>query len=78
LVYAVSVFDGGPFVLTPLLQRFYPEVLTVILPFNPFNSYILTIRGILGFNVSLALGIFLLALAKPSFMQAVKNKIRTT
>jgi hypothetical protein len=76
LVYGFSLFNWGPFVFAPFLQRFYPEVFTAILPFNPSNSYIWTIRGTFGLAVSLALGIFLLALAKPSFMQTVTKKIR--
>ena len=76
LVYAFSLSNWGLFVFTPLLQRFYPEGLTAIQPFTPFNSYIWNIRGTLGLAFSLVLGVFLLALAKPSFMQAAKSKIR--
>jgi hypothetical protein len=76
LVYAFSLSNWGLFVFTPLLQRFYPVGLTAIQPFTPYNSYIWNIRGILGLVFTLALVVFLLALAKPSFMKAAKNKIR--
>jgi hypothetical protein len=76
LVYCFSLFNWGPFIVEPFLQRFYPDVLTAIRPFNPTNSLIWTIRGTLGLAVSLALGIFLLALVKPSFIRALEKKIR--
>jgi hypothetical protein len=76
LVYAFSLSNWGLFVFTPLLQRFYPEGLTAIQPFTPYNSYIWNIRGILGLVFTLALVVFLLAIAKPSFVQAAKSRIR--
>jgi hypothetical protein len=77
LVYAFSLFNWGPFVFAPFLQIFYPKVLTAIEPFNPSNPVIWTVRGILGLGVSLGLGIFLLALAKPSFLGAIIEKFHS-
>jgi hypothetical protein len=54
---------------------FYPEVLTAIEPFNLSNPVIWTVRGVLGLSVSLGLGIFLLALAKPSFVKTITKKL---
>jgi hypothetical protein len=76
LIYAFSIVNWGPLVFTPFLQRFYPEVLKAISPFNPSNGCIWVARGILGLAVSLALAVFLLTLAKPSIMQEVKDEFR--
>lgn len=76
LVYAFSAVNWGPFVFTPFLERFSPGVLTAILPFNPSNSTIWVVRGFLGLAVSLALGIFLLMLAKPSLVEIIRGKSR--
>ena len=74
LVYAFAAVDCGPFVFLPLLER-YPDVLAAIQPFNPVqNNAILVARGVLGFGVSVLLGIFLLVLAEPSLIDAVKRE----
>jgi hypothetical protein len=77
LVYAFSLFNWGPFVFAPFLQILYPKVLTAIEPFNPSNPVIWTVRGVLGLSVSLGLGIFLLAVAKPSFLRAIVEKFHS-
>jgi hypothetical protein len=78
LIYAFSAVNWGPFVFTPFLERFYPEVLATISPFNPSNYYVWTIRGTLGLAVSSALGVFLLTLGKPLVIKAIKTRIHLT
>jgi hypothetical protein len=75
LVYAFSAFNWGPFVFNPFLEQFYPQVLAAIRPFNPTNSTIWVIRGVLGLAVSSALGVFLLTLLKPSVIEVIKRKL---
>jgi hypothetical protein len=77
LVYAFSAFNWGPFVFNPFLEQFYPQVLAAIRPFNPTNSTIWVIRGVLGLAVSSALGVFLLTLLRPSIIEAIKRKLIT-
>lgn len=76
LIYAFSAVNWGPFVFAPFLKRFYPEVLSAITPFNPSNSYVWAARGTLGLFVSLALGVFLSTLVKPSIMDTIKTRFR--
>lgn len=78
LIYAFSIFNWGPFVFQPFLARFYPEVLVAIRPFNPSNSFVWNVRGILGLAVSLALGFFMLTLAKPAVAEYIERKIHRT
>ena len=75
LVYAFSATNWGPFVLSPLLEKFFPAGLAAISGFSPSNQYIWVARGVLGLAVSLVLGVFLLSLIKSSIVETVKNKI---
>jgi hypothetical protein len=49
----------------------------MIEPFNPSNPVVWTFRGVLGLSVSLGLGIFLLGLAKPSFVKTITEKFHS-
>jgi Gpi18-like mannosyltransferase len=74
LIYAFSATNWGIYIFNPFLQKFSPITLTVMSSFNPSNSQILAARGIFGLAISLALAVFLLALAKPSLIEKTKAK----
>ena len=75
LVYAFSATNWGPFILSPLFEKFFPAGLAAISCFSQSNQYIWVARGVLGLAVSLTLGIFLLSLIRPSILETVRNKI---
>ncbi len=65
LVYAFSAANYGVFIFQPLIERFFPSLLTSLQYFNPANnSLIWSIRGTLGLIISLSLGGFLTVLMK--------------
>ena len=76
LVFAFSAFNWGPFIFEPLIERFSPSSSGVIQFLDPSKSaFVWLCREMLGLAVSLSLGIFLVALAKPSIFELVKDKI---
>jgi hypothetical protein len=79
LVFAFSTFNWGPFIFEPLLTQFSPTLLPAIQVLDPSKSPLVwTIRGVLGGAVSLSLLAFLIILAKPSFLQQVREKFLKT
>jgi hypothetical protein len=75
LVFAFSAVNWGPFMFEPLLKQFSPSTLAAIQFLNPANPTIWTVREVLGLVVSLSLGFFLLALAKPEFFKQARKRI---
>ena len=77
LVYAFSLFNGGPMIFEPLFSAFYPAVISPISNLSMVNSALAwTIRGMLGLAISVALGLFLLFLAEPALMSKSKEKLQ--
>ncbi len=74
LVFAFSTFNWGPFIFTPLLTKFNPQLLQAIQFLDPKYPLIWTTRGILGLAVSVAACIFLVGLAKPKFFEKIFKK----
>jgi hypothetical protein len=76
LVFAFITFNGGPFVIKPLLQQFWPQFLVSIQGFDPSYPLIWTTRGIFGLIVGLSLGVFLATLAKPEAFEKLHVVLR--
>jgi hypothetical protein len=74
LVFVFSTFNWGPFIFTPLLTKFNPQLLQAIQFLDPKYPLIWTIRGILGLVVSVAACIFLVGLAKANFFDKIFKK----
>jgi hypothetical protein len=74
LVFAFATFNWGPFVFTPLLEKFNPSLLLSIQGLDPKYPLIWNIRGVLGLAFSVSLCIFLVALAKPSIFERIFKK----
>lgn len=63
LVFAFSMVNWGPFIFEPLINRFSPKLLHLLLIMNPSaNQLIWNVRGVLGLLISLLLGTFLFLL----------------
>ena len=75
LVFAFATFNWGPFVFTPLLEKFNPAILAAIQGLDPKYPLIWNIRGVLGLVVSISIGIFLIALAKPAVFEKLFKKL---
>jgi Gpi18-like mannosyltransferase len=74
LMYAYSVNNRGLLIFEPLLNSVSPPLLsTVHNIYADYGALIWTLRGILGFIISLGLGIFLLIIWKPNYFP---NRIR--
>jgi uncharacterized membrane protein len=76
LVYAFSVFNGGPLIFEPLFARFYPVFIGPAQNLSTVNSAISwQIRGNLGLVISISLVLFLLFLVEPEFVKKSKEKL---
>jgi hypothetical protein len=75
LVFGFSLFNWGPFVFEPLLTRFSPSLWESIQFLDPKNPLVWNSRGLFGLFVSVALALFLVALAKPRFFEQTQVKI---
>jgi hypothetical protein len=79
LIFVFSIFNWGPFIFEPFLKQFSPELLVQIQFFDPAkNSFIWSIREVMGLIVSLALAVFLIALVKPSILKQAQTRIAKT
>jgi hypothetical protein len=77
LVYSFSLVNWGPFIFEPLAQRFFPQLLPIILSINPSKSSLIWhVRGTIGLIISLFLGVFLLTLLKPGILAKGLKRIR--
>jgi hypothetical protein len=77
LVYAFSLFNGGPLIFEPLFARFYPALIGPAQNLSTVNSNLAwTIRGSLGLIISLSLTLFLLFLAEPLMLKKAQEKAK--
>ncbi len=78
IIYVFSIFNGGPFIFQPFIERFAPGIMININPLQTGNSsFFWDVRGVMGLIVSLSL-IFLLILllrTDPKEMTS-KNQLR--
>ncbi|MGE5554921.1 MAG: glycosyltransferase 87 family protein [Methanocella sp.] len=78
LIFGFSTFNHSPFIFEPLLLQFSPQLLHLIQVLDPQYPLIWTIRGVLGLTVSLALCLFLVALAKPTVFSKIAETIKNS
>jgi hypothetical protein len=79
LVYAFSLFNGGPLIFEPLFSRFYPALIGPAMSLSTVNSNLAWIvRGNLGLVISVALSLFLIFLVEPQFLQKSRQKLLRT
>jgi len=76
LVYAFSLFNGGPLIFEPLFTRFYPVLIGPAQNLSTVNSVISwQIRGNLGLVISGSLVLFLLFLVEPEFVKKSRAEL---
>jgi hypothetical protein len=76
LIYAFSLFNGGPLIFEPLFARFYPALIAPAQNLSTVNSAISwQIRGGLGLVISLSLGVFLLFLLEPNLIAKIQERL---
>jgi hypothetical protein len=64
-VFGFSLFDWGPFIFQPFIERFYPSLLPELLLLDPSKSSLLwAVRGIFGLIITLAFSTYLIMLSK--------------
>ncbi len=75
LIYAFSLFNGGPLIFEPLFARFYPALIAPAQNLSTVNSAISwQVRGTLGLAISTSLGVFLLFLVDPAFLKKIQER----
>ena len=76
MVYAFSLFNGGPLIFEPLFTRYLPAMIEPARNLSTVNSLVSwQIRGILGLATSSSLVLFLLFLAEPAFFEGAREKL---